>query len=297
MNFRLGDFFKKQKSYNHNREGYKSSEKKNEEKTKNIEDIREKTINLQYNINEIFGNKKYNEQIKPFLQNNGNLYEAKNISNNISNNNSINKIMKKKLKSKHYNLNAYNSPDKIIIKINNVGNYNTLTKNKILQKKIMKNNTNTNALNSNDNEPKKSKIYNNKKKYNLHHNTDNSPNNKKRKSSKISSKKNYMINIKNKNNNSSKNSSNSKNKNKNNNSNNQITNTKGIKVESINIDLNIVNKKNNYNSQKKKQSKDISLNDLKILTLRQTEFPKKSKKLNHLQMRMELNLNHHILQF
>jgi hypothetical protein len=95
MNFRLGDFFKKQKSYNNNREGYKSSEKKNEEKKKNIEDIREKTINLQYNINEIFGNKKYNEQIKPFLQNNGNLYEAKNISNNISNNNSINKIMKK----------------------------------------------------------------------------------------------------------------------------------------------------------------------------------------------------------
>ncbi len=82
INFKAGDFFKKQKSCNNKRGSYKSSEKKNEVKTKNIEDIKEKTINLQYNINEIFGNKKNNnEQIKSFYQSNTNLNDTKKNNN------------------------------------------------------------------------------------------------------------------------------------------------------------------------------------------------------------------------
>ena len=273
--------FRKQKSYNHKREGNKSTEKKIiEEKNKNIDDIKEKTINMNYNINEIFGHKKGNEQIKQFYQsNNNNVHEIKN-NNNISMNKT--KMSNKKvIKNKNLNLNVNNSnsPDKIIIKINNVG------KNKNLTKKINKNNTG--MINTNDIEVKKLKLLKNKKKFMIHNNTDNSPNNQNRKS-KIYSKKKYIINIKNNNNNSSKNSSNSKISF----SSNQIANMKGVKVESINIDLNITNKKNyKLNASQKKSDIDNSLNEKNSLTLRETEIPKYSTKFHHIHQRMELSLN------
>ena len=249
--------------------------------------LKKKTINLNYNINEILGNKKSNDQIKQLYQNNANLNEINNNKTNHSTNK--NKVINKKtMKNKNLNGNV-NSPDKIIIKINNIGGHHPGNKNKNLPKKIHKNNTNTNVYGLNSNEIDSKKINNlNKKKYTLNNNTDNSPNTKKRKSSKLGSKKKYIINVKNNNNSSSKNSSNSKK----NNSNNQISNKKAVKVESINIDLNLGSSqtKKNYNSQKK-LNKDNPLNDKKNLTLRQTEIPKYSSKFNHLHKRMELSLN------
>ena len=81
----------------------------------------------------------------------------------------------KKGKNSNINLNNNNSPEKIIIKINNVGTHNSLN-NKNIQKKIHKNNT---GINSNDIESKKLKILNlkNKKKQIIYNNTENSSSN------------------------------------------------------------------------------------------------------------------------
>ena len=271
--------FKKHKSYHNKKEENKSIEKKKGEKIKNIEENKEKTINIQCNIDEIFANKKGNDHIKQLYQNND-------ISNEIKNTNSKKKsrISNKKItKNKNINLNINNnSPEKIIIKINNVRNHNTV-KNKIFHKNIHKNNT---GMNLNDIESRKIKQIKYKKKYMFHNNTDNSPYNQKQRSSKICAKKKFIINIKNKNN-SSKNSSHSKI----NHSNNQINNVKGIKVESINIDLNLTNKKSNKaNTTQKKADTDVSQIDKNSLTLREMEIPKYLKKLNHLQRRMEFSL-------
>ena len=293
INFKVSTDYilsKKQKSHSNKGEGKKFSEKKNPEKIK-FEDIKEKTINLNYNINEILGNKKSNDQIKQLYQSSANLNEINNNKNKKNHSTNKNKVINKKtMKIKNLNCNV-NSPDKIIIKINNIGSHHPGTKNKNFQKKIHKNNTNTNVygLNSNELDLKKINNLNNKKKYTLNNNTDYSPNTKKKKSSKISSKKKYIINVKHNNNSSSKNSSNSKK----NNSNNQISNKKAVKVESINIDLNLgsTKKKKNYNSQNK-LNKDNPLNDKKNLTLRQTEMPKYSSKFNYLHKHMELSLNH-----
>ena len=69
--------FRKNKSYHNKKEENKSTEKKNGEKIKNIEEIKEKTINIQYNIKEIFSNKKGNENLKQFYLSNGNTNEMK----------------------------------------------------------------------------------------------------------------------------------------------------------------------------------------------------------------------------
>lgn len=267
-------FFRKQKTN-------KSTEKKIGEKIKKFEEIKEKTINIQYNINEIFGHKKGNEQIKQFNPNKNNNYESK-IHNNSKNKQKI--INKKFYKNKNINLKLNNnSPEKIIIKINNVGNNITKINS---HKKIYKNNT---GMISNDIDSKKIKLIKNKKKYRFHNNTENSPNSHNEKSSKINSNNKYMINIKNNNNSSSKNSSNSKI----NNSNNQIPNVKGIKIESINIDLNLVNKQTNkeHNSQKKIMNYTSLKDNKNSYTLRETVIPKFSSKFNNKNIRMELDLN------
>ena len=272
--------FRKQKSYNKQKEQNKSTEKKIGEKIKNIEEIKEKTINIQFNINEIFSNKKGNENIKQFYQSNGNTNEMK--SGNSKKKCKI--LNKKNIKNKNLILNVNNnSPEKIIIKINNVGNHNT-AKNKIIQKKIHKNNT---GMNLNDiSDSKKIKQIKHKKKYMIHNNTDNSPYSQNQRSSKISVKKKMIINIKN-NNNSSKNSSHSKI----NHSSNQVTNVRGVKVESINIDLSLTNKKSNkINNTQKKTETDTSQIDKNSLTFRETEIPKYLSKLNPLQRRMEFSL-------
>ena len=273
----LNDNFilRKQKSSHNKKEENKSTDKKIGEKFKNIEDIKEKTIN----INEIFGNKKGNEHIKQFYLSNGNTNEMKN-------NNSKKKckqLIKKNIKNKNLNLNN-NSPEKIIIKINNVGNHNT-AKNKMFQKKIHKNNT---GMNFNDIiESKKIKQIKHKKKYIIHNNTENSQNNQNQSSSKINAKKKCIINIKN-NNNSSKNSSHSKI----NHSNNQVSNVKGVKIESINLDLNLTSQKSKkINNTQKKEDINIFQIDKNSLTLRETEIPKNLTKLNPLQRRLEFSLN------
>ena len=259
----------------------KSTEKKIGEKIKHLEDVKEKSISVQYNINEVFGHKKGNEQIKQFYQNKNNNHESKNYNNSKNKHKIINKKM---YKSKNINLKLNNnSPDKIIIKINNAGH--NIVKNKYLQKKIYKNNT---GMISNYVDSKKLKPIKNKKKYRIHNNTDNSPSSHNEKSSKMNSHKKYKINVKNNNNSSSKNSSNSKISY----SNNQIPNIKGVKIESINIDLNLLNKKsNNVHNSQKKVINYTSLNDKNSLTLREAVIPKFSTKFNNKNIRMELDLN------
>jgi len=274
--------FRKQKSFNNKKEANAnksiSTEKKIGDKVKNVEEIKEKTTNIQCNINEFFGNKKGNEHIRQFYRSNNNTNEKKS-----SESKNKRKVINQKLikNNKNLNVNVNNSPDKIIIKINNVGSYNTGSKNKNNQKRIHKNNT---GINSNDIDSKKLKMIKNKKKYIIHNNTDNSPNNQVRKSSKISSKKKYIINIKN---NDIKNLSNSKI----NDLKNQNSNLKGIKVESINIDLNLSKPKNEkLCDSQKKSDKDNSLNDKNSLTLRETEIPKYLTKVNPIQKKMEFSI-------
>ena len=268
-------------SYNNKNEGNKSSEKKIRETMKNFEDMKEKTINLENKKHEIFWNKKGYELNKQFYQSNDNLNEIKNNKNNSTHKSEIINQNQKKMKSKNSHV---NSPDKIIITINNVGSYNTGNKNKNKQKKFFKNSFIMNGLNSNDIDEKKINNLKNKKKYTKHNNTDSSTNSQIKKSSKTTLKKNYITNKKNNTNSSSKNSSNSKI----NYSNNQISNKKGVKIESINIDLNLTpsnNKKNN--NLYKKVNKYNSLNTTSNLMFRETELPKYSSKFNHL----ELSLN------
>ena len=146
--------FRKQKSYNIKREENKPNEKKiNMEKIKNIEELKEKTINIQYNINQIFGHKKGNDQIKQFYQSNINTKKNE-IKKKIINSINLTKTINKSIKSKKINLNiTNNSSDKIIIKIKNVG--------KTFQKKKNINNTGMNLKNR---DSKKLKLLKNKKK-------------------------------------------------------------------------------------------------------------------------------------
>lgn len=273
--------YRKQKS-NSNKMGSNKSSEKNimVKKNKKLEDTKEKSLNLHFNINEFFGNKKGNDQIKHFCQNN--------ILNEVEYENStphgINKVnFRKSNKTKNLNLN--NSPEQIIIKINNIGSHNNAFKNKNLQKKS-KNNI---AFNSNnDGDIKKSKIVNlkNKKKNMLHNNTDNSLNHQKKKFSKNSTKRQIINN----NNNFSKNSSNSKN----NYSNNHPLNLKGVKVESINIDLNLINEKKHLCcSSQKNVDTDTSLNEKNNLTLKENEIPKILTKFSNANAHLELSLNPH----
>ena len=256
--------FRKQKSYNNKKE-----EKFTERKIKKIEELKDKAMNIQYNKDEIFGNKNSHKPSKQLSQNNLNLKELKSNS-NLKNQK---KIFNKKINNKKLNINENinNSPDKIIIKINNAGNHN-IGKNKNFQKKIIKNNT---GMNSNNKEKEKSRLLK-RKKYMIHNNTDNSPNSLIMRSSKISSKKEYVINIKN-NNNSSKNSSNSKS----NYLGNQNSNMKGVKVESINIDLNIKNQKYKNNSNSPKIERDTSLKEKNNLMELNCNGPNESIELNH----------------
>ena len=276
-NLNDSNFLRKQKSYNNKREADKSTEIK----MKKAEELKEKAINFQYNIKEIFGNKKSFEANKRLSQNNININEFKGNNNSNNKKNTFNK----KIRNKNLNINENinNSPDKIIIKINNVGNHN-IGKIKNMQKK----NTNSNkiGMNLNDIEAKKIKLFKRKKKYILNNNKDNSPHSLNMKSSNLTSKNKYIINIKNSNN-SNKNIFNSKI----NYSTNQNSNLRGIKVESINIDLNANNKKyiNNSNSHKKNE-KNISLTDKNNLSLRETEISKFSTKFNLLHPKMELSL-------
>ena len=284
INFRpnTGHFvFKKRISSNNKNERNKSSEKKSGETMKNIEDIREITINLQNKINEIFENKKGYEQDKNFYQSNSNLNEIKNNkSNSIHKNKIINRnMLKNKILSGSENV---NNPDKIIITINNV---NTGNKNKNIQSKIYKYNTNMN--NSNDIDYKKINISKNKKKYTKKNNTYCSTNSQIRKSSNINLKKKYIANKKNNINSSRKNYSNSKI----NNSNNHISNKKGIKIESINIDLNLTNNNNKNDNSQKKDNKNNSLIYNNNVIFRETELPKYPSKFNHIQGYLELSLN------
>ena len=136
---------------------------------------------------------------------------------------------------------------------------------------------------------KKLKFFKNKKICKIHNNIDNSPTIQNGKSSKINQKKKCIINIKDNNNNSSKNSSNLKISY----SNNQISNIKGIKVESINIDLNFVN--HNFNIlnnslEKTDKNNDNSLNEKNDLTLRELEIPQFLTKYNYKHREIELSL-------
>lgn len=270
---------RKQQSYNSKRDSNKSSEKNIiSKKNKKIEDTKEKSLNLPFNINDIFGNKKGNEQIKNFYQNNClNEIENENYSSHINNKGNF----KKNNKNKNLNLNLNNSPEKIIIKINNIGSHSTAFKNKNLQKKS-KNNI---AFNINDSDIKKSKVANlkNKKKNMLHNNTDNSFNHQKKKFTKNSTKR-QIIN----NNNVSKNSFNSKI----NYPNNHPLNLKGVKIESINIDLNLINEKKHlcFSSQKNVDS-DSSLHDKNNFSLKENEIPKILTKFSNVNTHLELSLN------
>jgi len=275
--------FRKQKSSNNKLESNKYSEKNIiAKKNKKIEDTKEKSLNLQFNINDIFGNKKGNEQIKNFYQNNNGLNEIENENYPSHVNNKGN--IRKNNKNKNLNLNLNNSPEKIIIKINNIGSHNSAFKNKNLQKKS-KNNI---VFNSNDSDNKKSKIANlkNKKKNMLHNNTDNSLNHQKKKFTKNSAKRQIINN----NNNVSKNSSNSKI----NYSNNHPLNLKGVKVESINIDLNLINEKKHLCcSSQKIADNDSSLNENNNLKLKEDEIPKIYTKFSNVNTHLELSLNPH----
>ena len=250
------------------------------EKIKNVEELKEKTINIQYNINQIFEHKKRNYQIKQFYQSNINTKTNEIKKKNINSINLTKIINKNIIKNKKINLNiTNNSPDKIIIKINNVG--------KNFQKKININNT---GMILNNRDSKKVKLLKNKKKCKIHNSTDNSPTSQNRKSSKINSKKKCIINIKDNNNNLSKNSSNLKI----NYSNSQISTMKSVKVKSINIDLNFLNQnfnKLNNSMEKKDKNIDNSLNEKNYLTLRESEIPQFSTKFNYIHREMELSLN------
>ena len=273
---------RKQQSYNSKRDSNKSSEKNIiSKKNKKTEETKEKSLNLPFNINDILGNKKGNEQIKHFYQNNCvNEIENENYTYHLINKGNL----RKNNKIKNLNLNLNNSPEKIIIKINNIGSHSTAFKNKNLQKKS-KNNI---AFNSNDGDTKKSKIANlkNKKKNMLHNNTDNSLNHQKKKFTKNSTKK-QTINI---NNHINKNSSNSKI----NYSNNYPLNLKGVKVESINIDLNLINEKKHLCcSSQKNVDTESSLHDKNNFTLKENEIPKILTKFSNVNTHLELSLNPH----
>lgn len=276
---------RKQQSSNSKKDSNKSSEKNIiSKKNKKIEDIKEKSLNLPFNLNDIFGNKKGNEQIKHFCQNNGlNEIENENYAFHGINKGNLRKNANNN-KNRNLNLNLNNSPEKIIIKINNIGSHSTAFKNKNLQKKS-KNNI---AFNSNDGDNKKSKILNlkNKKKNMLHNNTDNSFNHQKKKFIKNSTKKQIINN----NNNISKNSSNSKI----NYPNSHPLNLKGVKVESINIDLNLINaKKHLCSSSQKNVDTDSSMHEKNNLTLKENEIPKILTKFSNVNTHLELSLNPH----
>lgn len=273
--------FRKQKFYNIKREENNSNEKKtNMEKIKNVEELKEKTINIQYNINQIFEHKKGNDQINQFYQSNINTKTNEIKKKNINSINLTKIINKNTIKSKKINLNiTNNSPDKIIIKINNVG--------KNFQKKI---NINNSGMNLNNRDSKKVKLLKNKNKCKIHNNTDNTPTSQNRKSTKINSKKKCIIDIKDSNNNLSKNSSNLKISY----SNNQISTKKSVKVKSINIDLNFVNQNFNKLSdsvEKTDKNNDNSLSEKNNLTIRESEIPQFSTKINYIHREMELSLN------
>ena len=275
--------YRKQQSNYSKRESNKSSEKNIiSKKNKKIEDTNEKSLNLPFNLNDFFGNKKGNEQNKHFYQNNClNEIENENYSSHIINKGNF----RKNNKNKNLNLNLNSSPEKIIIKINNIGSHSTAFKNKNLQKKS-KNNIAFNSNNSNDVDIKKSKIANlkNKKKSMLHNNTDNSLNHQKKKFTKNSTKR-QMINN---NNNVSKNSSNSKT----NYQNNYPLNLKGVKVESINIDLNLINEKKHLCcSSQKNVDNDSSLHEKNNLTFKENEIPKILTKFSNVNTHLELSLN------
>ena len=272
-----------QRSFNNKRELEKYPEKKILDKIKFIEENKEKINNLPSSINEIFGNKKSTEQIKHFYQNN-NIQEFK--ANNLIMNKTLLKNLKKGKNSNiNLNNNNNNSPEKIIIKINNVGTHNSLN-NKNIQKKIHKNNT---GINSNDIESKKLKILNlkNKKKQIIYNNTENSSSNQSHKLKKHL-KKNNLSNISKDNNNSNKKCSNSKI----NYSSTQLLNIKGVKVESINIDLNNINPKKNsfYHSHKITETDYPNIIDKNSLTLRESDSKYLLSKYNKINKHLELSL-------
>ena len=215
----------------------KSMDKRKDIKTKNLGN--KKSVNLKININEMIVFKKANYQFKPHNKNN-----------KTDLNRSLNKRNKKIIK-------INKSPDNLIINENNYMKYNMKEKNINKTKKI-----NTDA-NSN------SKLFNKKK---IIKNTDNnSSKNILEKNQKIASLKKNLIDKKNTIN-INLNLSNSKIQNI---SKHQMT-FKRIKVESIKIDLNLMNTQKNYSfiSQEKTTAENPVINDKNNLTLRGTELQK-----------------------
>ena len=238
------------KNNNNNKERKNKSVGKRKEKTKNFEDKR--SINLKININEINSYKNSNYQFK---------YHQKNNNNKIN----LNKSLKKRNIKNNNKINK--SPDNLVINEKPTANNNIKEKNLIKTKKII---TDINSS---------SRIFNKKK---IKKNTDNnSSKNILEKNTKINTLKKQLIDKK-----STKIINLNSSITKINNTSKQQGNLKKIKVESIKIDLNVTNPKNNYSfiSQEKTTAENPVLNDKINLTLRGTEITKYITKTGNVEL-------------